>query len=230
MRSLVFLIFLLLSCALGGAAWADMWTYVDRNGVRHFSSSPVDARYSLLFRAMSAPGEAAQTDVSSPQGVQRIAKVKTLAKLEASPGYQAVKEHLHAAAQTRALDVALVQAVIAAESGFDSMAVSPKGAIGLMQVMPATAQRYGLANDATGTVAAKLTNPKTNIDTGTRYLRDLLNQYPGQLELALAAYNAGPGAVQKAGNKIPDYKETRAYVKTVLQLYRSFNPYASTTV
>jgi len=122
--------------------------------------------------------------------------------------------------------MALLQAVIATESGFVASAVSPKGAVGLMQVMPATAQRYGLTSDGGGTVAAKLTDPKTNIHTGARYLRDLVNLFPGQLELAVAAYNAGEGAVQRAGNKIPNFKETQNYVRSVMHLYNRLNAQA----
>jgi soluble lytic murein transglycosylase-like protein len=136
----------------------------------------------------------------------------------------AIKPLLRSAADANQLDMALLQAVIAAESGFDPSAVSPKGAVGLMQVMPATAQRYGVASDRGGSVAVKLTDPRTNINTGARYLRDLVKLFPGQLELAVAAYNAGEGAVQKAGNKIPAYKETQNYVRTVMGLYNRLNP------
>ena len=73
-------------------------------------------------------------------------------------------------------------------------------------------------------MAVKLTDPRTNINTGARYLRDLVNLFPGQLELAVAAYNAGEGAVQKAGNKIPAYKETQNYVRSVMGLYNRLNP------
>ena len=96
-----------------------------------------------------------------------------------------------------------------------------------MQIMPATAERYGLASDANTPLEKKLTDPKINIRIGTRYLRDLINMFPGQLELAIASYNAGEGAVQRAGNRIPNYKETQAYVKTVLQLYNGLKPPAA---
>jgi soluble lytic murein transglycosylase-like protein len=102
--------------------------------------------------------------------------------------------------------------------------VSPKGAVGLMQIMPATAERYGVTADKKTPVEKKLTDPRTNIKTGTRYLRYLLDLFPGRLELALAAYNAGEGAVQRAGNQIPNYRETQNYVKTVMQLYAMLRP------
>jgi hypothetical protein len=82
----------------------------------------------------------------------------------------------------------------------------------------------GVASDRGGSVAAKLADPRTNINTGARYLRDLINMFPGQLELAVAAYNAGEGAVQKAGNKIPAYRETQNYVRSVMSLYNRLSP------
>ncbi len=124
------------------------------------------------------------------------------------------------------IDPALVKAVIAAESGFNPQAVSPKGAIGLMQVIPDTGARYGVTGDARRTAAQKLADPKINITTGVRYLSDLLRMFSGNLELVLAAYNAGEGAVQKHGNDIPPYAETQNYVKTVMQFYRYYNPMA----
>ena len=93
-----------------------------------------------------------------------------------------------------------------------------------MQIIPATAERYGVSGDARTPVQQKLTDPRTNIRAGSRYLRDLINMFPGQLELALAAYNAGEGAVQRAGNRIPNYRETQNYVRTVMQLYTMLKP------
>lgn len=212
----------LLACATQ-AARADMWIYVDARGVQHFASAPLDSRYKLMFRGVPAASGGGAAETPSP-GSARLsmasAPVKSVGHLEFSPGFLAVKPHVRAAADANQLDMALLQAVIATESGFDAAAVSPKGAVGLMQVMPATGQRYGLKNDPSGTVATKLTDPKTNIHTGARYLRDLVNLFPGQLELAVAAYNAGEGAVQKAGNRIPNFKETQNYVRAVMQLYQ----------
>ena len=82
----------------------------------------------------------------------------------------------------------------------------------------------GVTSDAKVRVEKKLTDPRINIKTGTRYLRDLINMFPGRIELALAAYNAGEGAVQRAGNQIPNYKETQNYVKTVMQIYSALKP------
>ena len=212
-------------------AHADMWTYVDARGVKHFASSQLDARYKLMFRGMPAPDAAGQSDSGTVTTVARFAPLggagRSVASLELSPAFLAIKPYLRTAADANQLDMALLQAVIATESGFDPSAVSPKGAVGLMQVMPATGQRYGLASDHGGTVAAKLADPRTNINTGARYLRDLIRLFPGQLELAVAAYNAGEGAVQKAGNRIPNYKETQNYVRSVMHLYNRLNPQAA---
>ncbi len=106
---------------------------------------------------------------------------------------------------------ALTQAVMYVESRYRANARSPKGAVGLMQVMPATGSRYGVAT------AERLKEPQANIDVGVRYLRDLLAMFPGRIDLAVAAYNAGEGAVMKHGRRVPPYAETQAYVKAVLE-------------
>lgn len=113
----------------------------------------------------------------------------------------------HAAA--RGLDPALVHAVIKAESAYRPEAVSPKGAVGLMQVMPATGRRFGVSD---------LAQPESNLKAGTTYLRHLLDRFD-DVPLALAAYNAGEGAVHRFGNAIPPYPETRGYVQNVLRSY-----------
>jgi soluble lytic murein transglycosylase-like protein len=215
-------------------ARADVWGYVDAKGVTHFASERLDERYELFFRsnesfavgkgekepaALAAKNEQTGTVVRGAYTPPRL-----LAYFDVSPNYKAVKHLLKDAAITHGIDYELLQALIATESGFDTHAVSPKGAIGLMQLIPPTAERYGVRSDKTQAVEKKLTDPKTNIHAGSRYLRDLIKLFPGQLELALAAYNAGEGAVQRAGNKIPNYPETKNYVKTVMQLYNHLKP------
>jgi hypothetical protein len=113
------------------------------------------------------------------------------------------------AAERHGVDSLLVAAVVEAESGFHPEAISPKGALGLMQVMPATGQVYGVVD---------LLDPVGNLEVGTRYVRDLLETYDGDLELALAAYNAGPGNVKRFGG-VPPFAETRGYVERVLDRY-----------
>ena len=121
---------------------------------------------------------------------------------------------IHSAARDASLDPALVHAVIHVESGYNPGARSPKGALGLMQVMPETAARYGIRNPARSIEA--------NLNAGTRYLRDLMQMFDGRLELALAAYNAGENAVLRYGHRIPPYRETQHYVPAVLAKYREW--------
>ena len=153
-----------------------------------------------------------------------MAPPKLIAFFEVSPSYKQVKHHIREASSRHGIDYELLQALIATESGFDAAAMSPKGAIGLMQVIPATAERFGVSGDARTPVQKKLVDPRVNIRTGARYLRYLIDLFPGQIELALAAYNAGEGAVQRAGNRIPNYRETQNYVRTVMQLYTMLKP------
>lgn len=121
------------------------------------------------------------------------------------------------AAQDSGVDQALLTAVIAIESGFRSDARSPKGALGLMQLMPATAASVLSVND----IERALVDPATNVRAGSRHLRRLIDQYPGRLDLALAAYNAGEGAVRKY-DAVPPYAETQAYVRDVTALYERY--------
>ena len=114
-----------------------------------------------------------------------------------------------ATAERHGVDSLLVAAVVQVESRFRPGAVSPRGALGLMQVLPETAQLYGVADAL---------DPLANLDAGTRYVRDLLEYYDGDLELTLAAYNAGPGNVTRFGG-VPPFRETRRYVERVLGAY-----------
>ncbi|HVZ46331.1 MAG TPA: lytic transglycosylase domain-containing protein [Ramlibacter sp.] len=213
-----------LGLALGPLlARAEVWGYVDDKGVAHFAAEKLDERYELFFRG----GESFDTaqGLNLPRAVQvPTAPPKLIAFFEVSPAYRQVKHHLREASKSQGVEYELLQAVIATESGFDSAAVSPKGAIGLMQVMPATAERYGITADRKLSVQKKLTDPRINIRTGAQYLHDLIGMFHGSLELALAAYNAGEGAVLRAGRRIPDIRETQNYVKTVLQLYEVLKP------
>lgn len=115
------------------------------------------------------------------------------------------------AANRNGVEEKLVHAVIQTESAYNASAVSRAGAVGLMQLMPDTARRYGVTNR---------TDPVQNVDGGTRYLRDLLSMFNYNLHLAVAAYNAGENAVIRHNNSIPPYPETQNYVRQVLSLYR----------
>lgn len=205
-------------------AHAEVWGYVDEQGVAHFATEKLDPRYEMFFRGGESFDTASGVGTPRPVAVPSRSASKLLAFFDISPSYKQVKHHLREAAREHEIDYELLQALIATESGFDPAAVSPKGAVGLMQIMPATAERYGVKADRSAPVARKLTDPRTNVRTGSRYLRDLIRMFPGQLELALAAYNAGEGAVQRAGNRIPNYRETQNYVKTVMQLYAMLKP------
>ncbi|HOP15390.1 MAG: lytic transglycosylase domain-containing protein [Gammaproteobacteria bacterium] len=116
------------------------------------------------------------------------------------------------AADASNLRPALIHAVVRAESAYRSDAVSPKGAVGLMQLMPATAERYGVDDRH---------DPAENLRGGSTYLRDLLEMFDNDLQLALAAYNAGENAVIRYGNQIPPYDETQNYVRKVIGFYNA---------
>lgn len=118
------------------------------------------------------------------------------------------------AAATYGVEEALLRAIIHVESRFNPRARSPRGALGLMQLMPATASRYGVVDRR---------DPAQNIDGGTRHLKHLLATFKGNVRLALAAYNAGEAAVTRYGNRVPPFAETQAYVPAVLARYRAYS-------
>jgi soluble lytic murein transglycosylase-like protein len=118
--------------------------------------------------------------------------------------------YIQQAADTTGVESELLRAVIVVESAFDHQAISSAGAGGLMQLMPQTAARYGVTD---------VFDPQDNISGGARYLRDLIGLYKGNVELVLAAYNAGEAAVDRYGGKVPPYPETLAYVPRVLKVY-----------
>jgi hypothetical protein len=217
---------LLCLALVAGGARADLWAFVDARGVTHFAAEQLDDRYALFFRGSSFDS---QRDASTPAqggGAALAARARVQSYFDILPAYKSVRPHLRRAAERSGVDYALLKAVIATESGFDAHAVSPKGALGLMQLMPATAERFGVAAAGSRTLVQQLHDPAVNVRAGARYLRHLLDLFDGRLDLALAAYNAGEGAVRRAGPKIPPFKETQNYVKTVLALYRQLQPLA----
>ncbi len=130
---------------------------------------------------------------------------------KAAPPPQRIQRLLHQAARRYALDPRLVMEVARQESDFDPRSVSRKGAMGVMQLMPATAEALGVRHPF---------DAAENIAAGARYLRALLRQYRGNVRLSLAAYNAGPGAVARYGDTIPPFRETRSYVRTITRRLR----------
>lgn len=215
------LLALLLLCGGLPPALADVWGYIDDLGTAHFAAEAQDERYQLFYRGTDAATADAPT-ANNPNAF--IAQVRLLAYFEVAPGYKAVQHLLREASVRHRLDLELLKALIVTESGFDARAVSPKGAVGLMQLMPTTAMRYGVKADKHGRVEDKLADPRTNIQAGAQLLHELMLRYDGQLDLVLAAYNAGAGAVKRAGNRVPPYKETQNYVKTITQLYTLLQP------
>ncbi len=209
----------LLACAVlfNSAAHADIWGYIDDKGVAHFAQERLDDRYEIFSRT-------GQQFDSQRQVTVPTAPPKLIAFFEVSPRYKQVKHLLREASSEHNIEYELLQALIATESGFDPLAVSPKGAVGLMQIMPDTAQRFGVVADLKSPIRKQLTDPRTNIRAGARYLSYLLAKFPGHMELTLAAYNAGEGAVQRAGNRVPNYPETQNYVRTVIQMFNVLKP------
>jgi soluble lytic murein transglycosylase-like protein len=183
--------------AAPGLARADVYAFTDANGVSHFSNVPSDSRYQLLITTPSAVAAGTPT-----------AKVHSIDWLARSAQYDGV---IKGAASAATIQAALVRAVIVVESGFNPRAVSKKGAIGLMQLQPATAKRYGVKN---------IYDPGENVRAGAHYLSDLLARFDSNLELALAAYNAGEEAVERYGRHVPPYRETLAYVPSVMKIYQ----------
>jgi soluble lytic murein transglycosylase-like protein len=208
-------------------AKADVWVRVDGHGMAHFAPERLDAGYELYYRGpVDVQADAAVPADATPARAPELKDLKPkLAEFfESSPRYRQIQPLMREAARIYRVDYELLQALIAAESAFNPEAVSSKGAIGLMQVMPDTARRFGVDSDRWSSVESKLMNPRMNVQLGARYLRTLIDMFPGRLDLALASYNAGEGAVQKAGNAIPNFKETQSYVVMVTQLYTALKP------
>jgi soluble lytic murein transglycosylase-like protein len=160
----------------------------------------------LVVMALKGGGEM----TVPPSAVRGFVPDEVLDEVAVPPGGD-LREVAAAAARRHGLDPDLVMAVVSVESAFRPGAVSPKGAQGLMQLMPRTAASLGVADAF---------DPAQNLDGGARHLGQLLTLYDGDLVKALAAYNAGEGAVHRHGG-VPPYRETRAYVKKVLEQYRS---------
>lgn len=182
---------ILLTLIISAASHADIYAFVDANGVTHFSNVPNDKRYEVVINADH----------------YAVAPPLDPALLKLSVHYDAM---IREVATSAAIDPELLRAVIVVESGFNTNAVSKAGAQGLMQLMPATAKMYGVTD---------VFDPRENVQAGARYLRDLIDLYNDDYELVLAAYNAGETAVAKYGGRVPPYAETRSYIPKVLGVY-----------
>ncbi len=183
------------------SVWAQpgVYAFADAQGIIHFTNMPSDPHYASMTRlryrtaAYRVIGNAAPR--ATPQAPERFRPLVE----------KAAREH--------SIDQALLLAVIAAESGYDPYAISRKGAVGLMQLMPETARRYGVRDPY---------DPAENIQGGAKYLRALMTRFHNNLSLTLAAYNAGEDAIVQYGNRIPPYRETLLYVPRVMSLYRQY--------
>lgn len=179
------------------SAMADVFVFQDAGGVSHYTNAPLHERYQRLVTLMETSGK------GNRAGVAPV------------PGNAAVYAPLvEAAANDAGIDIALVHAVVTAESAYNPSAVSKAGAKGLMQLMPATAKRYAVED---------VFDPAQNLRGGAAYLKDLLALFDNDMQLAVAAFNAGENAVIRHGKKIPPYRETLAYVPKVLALYRKYS-------
>lgn len=187
--SILSVVIALAGTGLPGTAVADIYRYEDDEGVVHFTDAPTHKKFKIFLKDL-----------------RKDRQLRTRFRLAAS-GNPAEFEHLiNSSAAKYGVSVALVKAVIQAESGYNPNAVSRAGASGLMQLMPGTAKSLNVSNSF---------DPKQNVDGGVRYLRFLLDTFKGDVSLALAAYNAGLSKVARYGG-IPPYQETRNYVSRVL--------------
>ena len=205
MRSKAACLLLFAGALTAAPATADIYRYVDADGHVYYTNVPQDSRFKVYRKLPDASAVVSKT-------------------LSSEVRYYALQErkryerHIRAAAKANRLDPALIHAVISAESGYNPFARSTRGAAGLMQLMPETARRYGAKN---------LLDPAQNISAGAHYLRDLIKLFNNDLQLALAAYNAGEDAVIRAGMRIPPYQETMTYVPRVLTYYRHYRTASS---
>jgi soluble lytic murein transglycosylase-like protein len=194
------LLLLLVSALSAGIAHADIYRYVDADGTVHFTNVPQDSRFKVYLKEKRKPDPVTET-LSS--------EIRYYDEKERARYAKPIQD----AARATRLEPALIHAVISAESGYNPFARSRKGAAGLMQLMPETAKRYGVKNRL---------DPAQNISGGARYLRDLIRMFNNDLQLAVAAYNAGENAVVRAGNRIPPFQETMTYVPRVMTYYRKY--------
>jgi len=188
--SRIFILSFLLWPVVSGA---DIYRYVDADGVIHYSNTQPDEKFTLYLR-------------EGPKAIPRPA-------VSSLPAASWMNGYVDRVSRANDLPPALVHAIIKAESNGQRKAVSPKGAKGVMQLMPFTSKRLRVADPF---------DPIENIEGGIRYIKELLVAFEGNLTNTIAAYNAGPAAVRKYGG-VPPYRETRLYVRRVMDLYRQYS-------
>ena len=201
--TLTYILTLLLSIPVQQAV-ADIYQYTDENGVIHFSD--VSAGSGKKYRKIKTAPINAQQREQAARPARRPAQASSASIKKAPAAYTDI---INSACDRHGIDPALVHAVVKVESDFNPYALSRKGAMGLMQLMPKTALELNVRNGF---------NPHENIDGGVKYLRYLIDRYEGNLSLALAAYNSGETSVKKWGT-IPPFPETQNYVQRILKLY-----------
>lgn len=209
----------------GQTARADVYGYFDADSNAHFATEALDARYKWMMRGdgdfdSSAVGLGLPT--AGLNAGARGGNNPLLNYLGNHPDRKEYELLIDRAAAEFHLEPGLLNAIIAVESGFNPNAVSSQGAIGLMQILPTTAERCGLQADKKRLIAKKLTDPAINIRLAARYLRDLEDMFARRPELVVASYNAGEGAVQKYRNQIPPFTETPNYVQLISQFYQLY--------
>ncbi len=206
---------LLLSSQVSIARTVTVYKYFDDEGVLHLSSTAPtsETEPNLVYsRSYKIQPPAPSTDYPLLTRVSHT-ELDTKKKYKASKKSKAYNKLIKKVAKKYQLPPALLHAMVKVESAYNPKAVSPKGAVGLMQLMPMTAKRFKVRNRY---------DPEQNLQAGAEYLTYLLKLFNKDLRLAVAAYNAGEGSVKKYGNKIPPYRETRAYVTKVLNLYEKY--------
>jgi hypothetical protein len=208
MPLLAALAFLLGLALLGPApAAAQLFRVVDETGTVHYTNRPCDPRYVRLLPGACPPPAPSPESAAAPTAGNGTAS--TAPGPGALPVGSALAREIESAATRHGLDRRLVEAVVRVESGGNPRAVSPRGALGVMQLMPSRAEALGVTD---------VFDVRANLEGGVRHLRDLLARYRGDLPLALAAYNAGEEAV-RLHRGVPPYRETQEYVQKVLSLY-----------
>ena len=203
----------LVTLACSSAVLADVYKYTAPDGQVYYTDEPPDQNYVRIIRTkvIVRVRNNNLTEESDSKSYTKLSR-RFRSSYSSSVNKQKYSALIAQAAEDYGVDEKLLHAVIQAESAYNPDARSPAGAVGLMQLMPDTALRYGVRVE-------DRTDPAESIKGGARYLRDLLKMFDSNLELAVAGYNAGENAVKRYNNSVPPYPETRNYVAQVLAFY-----------